>query len=106
MLPIIYSWGAANTAGYTKRAMRNALTLMAFCIGNIIGPQMFKSNDAPKYDPAKIALIVTMSLVVVFAVGLRQLVLRENAKIVSENIENIEFLDMTDIDNREFRHSQ
>ncbi|KAK9336414.1 major facilitator superfamily domain-containing protein [Lipomyces starkeyi] len=113
MLPIIYSWGAANTAGYTKRTMRNALTLVAFCIGNIIGPQMFKSNDAPKYDPAKIALIVTMSLVVVFAVGLRQLVLWENtkrdkeiAKIASENVENIEFLDMTDIENREFRYSQ
>lgn len=36
MLPMIYSWNSANTAGYTKRTMRNALTLMAFCIGNVL----------------------------------------------------------------------
>ncbi|KAK9319179.1 major facilitator superfamily domain-containing protein [Lipomyces orientalis] len=112
MLPIIYSWGAANTAGYTKRAMRNALTLVAFCIGNIIGPQMFKAKDAPSYSPAKIALIVTMSLVIVFAVALRQLVLWQNkkrdqeiAEIGFNKAENFEFLDMTDIENREFRYS-
>ncbi|KAK9367535.1 major facilitator superfamily domain-containing protein [Lipomyces kononenkoae] len=112
MLPIIYSWGAANTAGYTKRAMRNALTLVAFCIGNIIGPQMFQTKDAPNYNPAKIALIATMSLVVVFAIGLRQLMIWENSrrdkaldKIARERVEDFEFLDMTDIENKEFRYS-
>ncbi|KAK9475933.1 major facilitator superfamily domain-containing protein [Lipomyces japonicus] len=111
MLPIIYSWGAANTAGYTKRTMRNALTLMAFCIGNIIGPQMFKEQDSPKYNPAKIALIVTMSAVVVLSLALRQLVCWENnkrdkeTKSTEEYLENSEFLDLTDIENSGFRYS-
>lgn len=110
MLPMIYSWNSANTSGYTKRTMRNALTLMAFCIGNLIGPQMFQTSDAPSYNPAKIALIVTMSGVVVFALVLRQLMVWENQKrdkeMESEEAvhENLDFADLTDIENRRFRY--
>jgi hypothetical protein len=110
MLPIIYTWNSANTSGYTKRAMRNAMTLIAFCIGNLIGPQMFQTKDEPGYNPAKIALIVTMSMVVVFALLLQQLVVWENRKRDQENetgavsIENYEFMDFTDIENRKFRY--
>lgn len=111
MLPIIYSWNSANTSGYTKRAMRNALTLMAFCAGNLIGPQMFQASDAPEYNPAKIALLASMAAVVVLALVLRQLMVRENAKRdradtprgENEN-ENVGFLDLTDIENRGFRY--
>ncbi|KAK9466989.1 major facilitator superfamily domain-containing protein [Lipomyces arxii] len=110
MLPIIYSWGAANTAGYTKRTMRNALTLMAFCIGNIIGPQMFKAHDAPNYHPAKAALIATMSILVVLCVLLRQLVVWQNKRrdqqmAQLDKVEYSEFLDLTDMENRNFRYS-
>jgi hypothetical protein len=119
MLPIIYSWNSANTSGYTKRAMRNALTLMAFCIGNLIGPQMFQAIDAPSYAGAKITLIVTMAAVVVLALALRQLMVWENGNRDREeeaaettdlpqegaaDVENLGFLDLTDIENRKFRY--
>ncbi|KAK9379675.1 major facilitator superfamily domain-containing protein [Kockiozyma suomiensis] len=113
MLPVVYAWSGANTAGYTKRAMRNAIILIAFCIGNIIGPQMFKIHDAPGYSPANIALIVTMSAVVVMSVALRQLVVWDNkkreAEVVPEHldmIEDREFMDLTDVQNREFRYAK
>ncbi|KAK7204968.1 major facilitator superfamily domain-containing protein [Myxozyma melibiosi] len=113
MLPVVYSWSGANTAGYTKRAVRNAIILISFCIGNIIGPQMFKNGDAPAYDPAKIALIVTMSAVVVMSVGLRQLVIWDNKRRDAESrpeefemVEDREFMDLTDVQNREFRYSK
>jgi hypothetical protein len=114
MLPIIYGWNSANTSGYTKRVMRNALTLIAFCIGNLIGPQMFASSDAPNYTQAKIALIATMSGVVLLAIFLRQLVASENAKRDEEQAQSptdeasdpdlLAFSDHTDIQNRQFRY--
>ncbi|KAJ5981894.1 hypothetical protein N7522_013522 [Penicillium canescens] len=112
MLPIIYSWNSANTSGYTKRAMRNALTLMAFCVGNLIGPQLFQVSDAPSYNAAKITLIATMSAVVLMALALRQLTVWENAKRDLEqagsedeaSAADLAFLDLTDIQNRRFRY--
>jgi hypothetical protein len=112
MLPIIYSWNSANTSGYTKRAMRNALTLMAFCVGNLIGPQLFQAADAPSYNAAKITLIVTMAAVVLLALVLRQLTVWENAKRDREqagyeedaSVADLAFLDLTDIQNRRFRY--
>ncbi|QKX58986.1 uncharacterized protein TRUGW13939_06114 [Talaromyces rugulosus] len=113
MLPIIYSWNSANTSGYTKRVMRNALTLIAFCVGNLIGPQMFVSSDAPNYNPAKITLIVTMVGVVVLAVFLRQLIASENQKRDKKQTQfpaqegpgpDLAFSDLTDIQNRQFRY--
>jgi len=104
---MIYSWNSANTSGYTKRTMRNALTLMAFCIGNIIGPQLFQAADAPNYTPAKIVLLVSVSAVVVFQLLLRQLMVSENKKRDVEGsiprAQN-EFHDLTDVENREFRY--
>ena len=110
---MIYSWNSANTSGYTKRTMRNALTLMAFCIGNLIGPQMFQASDAPNYNPAKIGLIVTMSAGVVLVLLLRWVMVQENKKRDKnveasgefyEEVSNVEFADLTDIENRKFRY--
>jgi hypothetical protein len=113
MLPIIYTWNSANTSGYTKRAMRNGLTLVAFCVGNLIGPQMFQANDAPHYNQAKIALIVIMSALSVFSIFLRQLIIWENTKRDREqealssdeySDRDLAFADLTDIENRKFRY--
>ena len=109
MLPMIYSWNSANTGGYTKRTMRNALTLCAFCLGNIIGPQLFQTSDAPSYTAAKVVLLVSVSAVVVFQLLLRQVMKAENAKRDREGgaaatKEYLEITDKTDLENREFRY--
>ncbi|KAL2833276.1 major facilitator superfamily domain-containing protein [Aspergillus cavernicola] len=111
MLPIVYTWNSANTSGYTKRVMRNALTLMAFCVGNLIGPQLFQASDAPNYTPAKAVLMATFVAVVLMAIALRQLMVWENAKRDQEqensgeaSTADVAFLDLTDIENRNFRY--
>lgn len=58
-LPLIYSLAAANFAGHTKKITINAILLMSFCVGNIIGPLTFQAKDAPEYVPAKIAIMAT-----------------------------------------------
>ncbi|KAJ5223579.1 Major facilitator superfamily domain general substrate transporter [Penicillium chermesinum] len=36
----------ANTSGHSKKLTMNAIFFICYCIGNIIGPQCFRSNDA------------------------------------------------------------
>lgn len=46
---------SSNIAGYTKKTTVAALYLVAYCIGNIIGPQTFDTTD---YVPAEITIVV------------------------------------------------
>lgn len=39
----------ANTSGHTKKLTVNALVFIAYCIANIIAPQMFRASQAPTY---------------------------------------------------------
>ena len=45
-------------AGYTKKTTVAAMYLIAYCVGNIIGPQTFRPKDAPRYVPAEITILV------------------------------------------------
>lgn len=71
---------------------------------------MFPTTDAPRYNTAKIVLIVTMSAVVVLILVLRQVMVWENTKRDKEagsayaELENVDFADLTDIENRRFRY--
>ncbi|RDW61551.1 hypothetical protein BP5796_11443 [Coleophoma crateriformis] len=47
--------------GHTKRTVSAALISGSFSIGSIIGPQMFQAKDAPRYRPAKIAIMATQA---------------------------------------------
>ncbi|KAJ5181460.1 hypothetical protein N7449_011607 [Penicillium cf. viridicatum] len=108
-LPIMYSLAGANVAGHTKKVSMNAILLMSFCLGNILGPLTFRTEDEPDYIPAKIAIVVTISVAIVFTIGLRTYYVLENRRRDKNregevHQENSEFLDMTDRENREFRY--
>lgn len=49
---------SSNVAGYTKKTTVAALYLIAYCAGNIIGPQTFRPQDKPAYRPAEIIILV------------------------------------------------
>jgi hypothetical protein len=49
---------SSNIAGYTKKQVTGALLFTGYCVGNIIGPQTFKSSEAPGYHSAYIAYVV------------------------------------------------
>lgn len=107
-LPIMYSIAGANTAGHTKKVTMNAILLMSFCLGNILGPLTFRTQDEPDYIPAKITLVATISVAIVFTLLLRFYYVWENRRRdrsagECEHHENSEFLDLTDGENREFR---
>ncbi|CUM63806.1 uncharacterized protein PRCAT00001390001 [Priceomyces carsonii] len=108
-ITLIYIWNSANTAGYTKRIFRNALTLIMFCLSSLLGPQMFRASDFPKYTLAKVAILVTQAISVPLSLYIGFLSYRENErrdkKLIEKSDEDYEFLDSTDMQNLNFRYS-
>lgn len=101
----------SNCAGHTKKVVVNALLLIGYCVGNLIGPQTFIESQAPHYPGAKVSIVVCECFAVIFicliwyvnwrANRIRD---REDKKLPPE-IENPEFADLTDFENPEFRYA-
>ena len=52
---------ATNVGGHTKRVIFATSFQVAYAAGNIIGPQTYRPEDAPRYVPAQIAILVTLA---------------------------------------------
>ena len=68
---LLLAWNASNIAGHTKKVTANALTLVAFALGNILGTQTFQASQAPGYIGGKISIIVCLGLLCFVLIGLR-----------------------------------
>jgi hypothetical protein len=60
---MVYSWSAQNTGGDTKKKTSSAVMFMGMCTGNIIGPLLYDTKDAPTYRPGLISNLVIFVLV-------------------------------------------
>lgn len=66
--PLIVSWIVGNTAGTTKKSVLMSLYNAASAAGNIIGPILFNSADAPTYHPglrAVLGIFIALAVVIV-----------------------------------------
>lgn len=79
-LSSVYAYNASNTSGHTKKNTINALTMVAFGVGNIIGTEIFQPKDAPAYIPGKIAIMVLLSTQLFVSFLIRWINQRLNAK--------------------------
>lgn len=48
-IPLSLSIISSNVAGFTKKSTVSALMFVAYCVGNIVGPQFFIPSENPKY---------------------------------------------------------
>lgn len=48
-IPLSLSLISSNVAGFTKRSVVSALLFVAYCVGNIVGPQFFMESEEPAY---------------------------------------------------------
>lgn len=114
VITLIYSWNNRNTAGYTKRLIRNCFTMICISIGALIGPQLFKT-DYPRYIPAKITLVCLSAGAIPLVTFIGYLSKRDNK--IRDNLsqdkvdafydmygEDYEYKDLTDIQNINFRY--
>ncbi|TFA98238.1 hypothetical protein CCMA1212_010035 [Trichoderma ghanense] len=103
---------STNVAGWTKKTTVAAMYLVAYCVGNIIGPQTFRPEDAPEYRPAEITILVCWGACLIDLAFIWWYYRRQNLKksLIRADpsytkVENQEFLDMTDKENAEFQYS-
>lgn len=103
----------SNVAGHTKKITVNALFLIGYCVGNLIGPQTFIAAQAPQYRGGQIAMVVCYAVSVFLNIWLYYNYWAENKKrdkmaaeglLETPHIDNIEFADLTDKENVHFRY--
>ncbi|KAL2830795.1 MFS general substrate transporter [Aspergillus cavernicola] len=76
--PLLLSLNVANITGITKKTTVNSLSFIAYCTGNIIGPQLFFEDESPSYPSGFAAMLVCLGLEVFLILGLRIYLIREN----------------------------
>ncbi|KAG6040580.1 hypothetical protein E4U41_000088 [Claviceps citrina] len=70
-MPLTMSLVQSNYRGVTKKMTMAAMQFMAYCAGNIVGPQLFRQTEAPTYQSAFRGIMVCYALAIVLALGLR-----------------------------------
>ncbi|KAL7667327.1 Major facilitator superfamily (MFS) profile domain-containing protein [[Candida] zeylanoides] len=102
---------ASNVAGHTKKVTTNAIFLVSYCVGNLVGPQTFIDSQAPDYVGGKISIAVCGVCSFVILIAIFASYIRENKKrdlldmSQFEKFDNSEFADLTDKENPKFRYS-
>ncbi|KAK0622127.1 putative transporter [Lasiodiplodia hormozganensis] len=71
---------STNVAGGTKRAAASGWVFVCYCVGQIAGPQFFKSQEAPEYRGGIVAMLCGFCLNLAMNLLLRWLYVRENAR--------------------------
>ncbi|KAH0827737.1 putative transporter [Fonsecaea pedrosoi] len=105
----------ANTSGHSEKLTMNAVFFISYCVGCILGPQTFRSNDAPTYSrgfEGQMACFV-VAIAAISAYGF--LCYLENkrrdrqelgtASVSDSNLTQTSFSDLTDFEKKEFRYT-
>ncbi|KAL4788143.1 major facilitator superfamily domain-containing protein [Aspergillus varians] len=118
--PLMMSLFASNTAGFTKKSTVVALIFVGYCVGNFVGPQFFKSTEAPAYGTAYTTILTCYAISIVMAALFRVYLRWTNAKrdraqgvyidpeeareIDLHADEELDRMDETDLQNQGFRY--
>jgi len=99
----------ANTAGYTKRSLASSGIFVGYCLGNFVGPLIFKPADAPEYGPGFLTVVITSIISALLSLVYRMVCVWENKKRdkagMAEAYEHAYEDDLTDKKNPQFRYT-
>ncbi|KAG6228299.1 hypothetical protein E4U34_004590 [Claviceps purpurea] len=105
---VLMSLQLANTAGYTKRSLASSGLYIGYCLGNFVGPLCFKKEDAPRYVPGFIVVVISSLAAGVLAVVYRYVCMWDNQRRdkagTLEAFDHAFEDDMTDLTNPQFRY--
>ncbi|KAI0127628.1 major facilitator superfamily domain-containing protein [Xylariales sp. AK1849] len=111
VVSLIITIGMSNVAGHTKKSFTSATIFVAYCIGNIIGPQLIKSQTkAYHYPELWTGLIICYCITMSAAIGLFLVLRHENRQKEAlhrhDGVESakLAFQDLTDKENPYFRY--
>ncbi|PKS11283.1 hypothetical protein jhhlp_003045 [Lomentospora prolificans] len=107
---LIITIGMSNVAGHTKKSFMAATIFVAYCVGNIVGPQLVKSQSkADHYPELWLGLIICYLICILASLALYFVLWRENKKRATVPEDEAEraklaFMDLTDKENPYFRY--
>ncbi|KAB5542477.1 major facilitator superfamily domain-containing protein [Coniochaeta sp. 2T2.1] len=111
VVSLIITVGMSNVAGHTKKSFMAATIFVAYCVGNIIGPQLIKSQTKSKHYPELwTGLIICYCITIASSAALYYVLWRANkAKEALGPVDESEkaklaFQDLTDKENPYFRY--
>ncbi|KAL4876815.1 hypothetical protein BJY04DRAFT_210327 [Aspergillus karnatakaensis] len=105
---IMLSLIASNVAGTTKKLTTTLLCFVIYCVGNIVGPQLFRDEEEPQYGTAIRGILVSIVLCEVLPLVLWAYYVYENKRrdrlvasmspneIAARTEDNEEYLNRTD----------
>ncbi|KAK8212370.1 allantoate permease [Phyllosticta capitalensis] len=96
--PLIYSWSGQNTAGDTKRKLNTGILFVGACAGNIIGPHLFNTDEAPHYTRGlrvNLALFVGLMVEIVFTMFWIALLNRRHARTRESKGKSAKIVDLS-----------
>ncbi|CUM67362.1 uncharacterized protein PRCAT00005055001 [Priceomyces carsonii] len=111
VLSCMFSIISSNVAGSSKKITVSTIYFVGYCVGNIVGPQTFTTSP---YVGAKTAMLVSFAVGTGCLTSLLFIYSKRNKDRDAHNAalgdkyevpENIEFADLTDKENPEFRYS-
>ncbi|EPS32979.1 hypothetical protein POX_d04872 [Penicillium oxalicum] len=79
-IPLSLSLISSNVAGFTKKSTVSALMFVAYCVGNIVGPQFFVPAEKPSYSTGIKASMAGLVLGVFFLTCLYVFYVWENRR--------------------------
>jgi hypothetical protein len=80
--PLIYSWSGQNTGGDTKRKVTTGVLFVGASVGNVIGPQLFHTDEAPHYSRGLrscLSLFIVIIVLVLVAISWITILNRKHA---------------------------
>ncbi|GAA5843522.1 hypothetical protein JCM9279_000780 [Rhodotorula babjevae] len=115
---VILSLISSNVSGSSKKTTVSALFFISYAVGNLIGPQTFRAQDAPRYGPALATFTGVLALGIVDLALIWVLNARENRRRDALALEaegegdaqgrkrgeDADELDLTDRENLAFRY--
>ncbi|KAJ3819734.1 major facilitator superfamily domain-containing protein [Lentinula raphanica] len=126
---IFLGWVSGLVSGHTKRTTTNAIVLIGYALGNVVSPLIWKSQYQPRNHVPWDFIAASMGASIILLLTLRIMLAKENANRDKENrqddyndvylpskeldsginvpqrkVDKV-FLDLTDIQNRDFRYT-
>ncbi|KAH7129087.1 putative allantoate permease [Dactylonectria macrodidyma] len=104
------SLSTSNNSGMTKKSFASTSIAIAYAVGNIIGPQFFRTKEAPTYQTGIFAMFVCFAIMFATGAAYAAVQIITNKKRSREMTEELdqdtsEEEDLTDGQNSKFRYS-
>ncbi|KAJ4248835.1 hypothetical protein NW762_012673 [Fusarium torreyae] len=104
----------SNNSGTTKKSFVSASIAVCYAVGNIIGPQFFRTTQAPRYQLGIGALLCSFAIMAACGIAYAVICIFENkrrdrklgkpSKDVKAGL-TVEEEDLTDMQNKDFRYT-